>query len=113
MPQIGTTVGGLSGSVDISSVLDSVDDNGGLRFEDLVDDAVVAASRRAKTLEFAYERFAEPLGVFGDRAEDGLQCGASHLVGESVQMTQTLGSDLDLVHEVASDVIAETQPLTF
>ena len=103
--------GGSARSVHLSTVLYSVDEHDLLVFEDLVDDAVIAASCRPEILQFAYERFAEPLRVVCDRPKDGLQCRLAHLVWESVEMTETLGGDLDLVHAVASDVVAETQPL--
>jgi hypothetical protein len=36
-----------------------------------------------------------------------------HLVRKSVEVAQTLWGDFDLVHEVASDVIAATKPQAF
>jgi hypothetical protein len=108
----GTWAVGLPGLVDVSSVLDAVDENGVFGFEDLVDYAVVAASCRAETSS-PRASGAEPLGVIGDWSEDRFQCGVSNLVGESIQVTQTLGSDPDLVHRCRLNVVAEPQPLTF
>jgi hypothetical protein len=92
-------------------MLNPVDQNDLVLFEDLVDDAVVAAPCGAEALEFTYQRLPEPLGVLGDWPEDGLQGCMPHLVGKSDEVAQTLRGDLDLVHEAASDVIAETKPL--
>jgi len=68
-------------SVDVAALLFSVNQDGLVVFEDLVDDSVVTATRRPETLEFAYQRFTQPLGVLGDRPEDGLQGCMAHLVG--------------------------------
>jgi hypothetical protein len=92
-------------------MLHAVDQNDLLVFEDLVDDAIVAPSRRPETLEFANQRLAEPIRVLRDRTEDGLQCRVSHLVRELVEMPETLSRDLDLVHAAASDVVPETHPV--
>jgi hypothetical protein len=35
----------------------------------------------------------------------------AHLLGESIEMAETLSRDLDLVHPATSDVVAETQTL--
>jgi len=79
--------------------------------EDLVDDAIVATPRRPETLEFTDEWLAEPTRVVSNRPEDGLQRGVAYLLRESIEMTETLSRDLDLVHPAASDVILETDPL--
>jgi hypothetical protein len=64
-----------------------------------------------ETLELADQWFPEPLRVLGDRPEDGREGGVPDLVREPVEVAQTLRGDLDPVHEVASDVIAERKPL--
>lgn len=93
-------------------MLHTVDQNDLVVFKDLVDDAVVATSRRPETLKFTNERLAEPVRVLSNRSDNGLQCSVAHLVRELVEMTKTLGCDLDLVHPPTSNVILETQPLT-
>jgi len=70
-------------------------------FEDRIDDAVVATACGPETLERTDEGLAEPLRVGCDRPKDGFQCGMSHILGKLVEMMETLGSDLDLVHAVA------------
>jgi hypothetical protein len=35
----------------------------------------------------------------------------AHLLGESIEMAETLSRDLDPVHPATSDVVLETQPL--
>ncbi len=92
-------------------MLHTVDQNDLVVFEDLVDDAIVAASRRPKTLEFANQRLAKSVWVLSNRSEDGLQRCVAHLLGELVEMTETLGRDLNLVHAAALDVVLERQPL--
>jgi len=82
-----------------------------LVFEDLVDDAIVASSRRPQTLEFTNQRLAETVRVLSDRPEDGLQCGVAHLLRKLVEMTETLSRDLNLVHPATSDVVLETHSL--
>ena len=88
-------------------MLHTVDQNDLVVFEDLVDDAVVATSRRPKTLKFASERLAEPVRVLSNRSEDRLQCSVAHLLRKSIEMTETLSRDLDLVHPATSDVVLE------
>ena len=80
-------------------------------FEDLVDDAIVAAPRRPEALEFADEWLTQPLGIAGNGPEDGYKCGVAYLVREMVEMTKTFRGDLNFVHREASDVIAQPQPL--
>ncbi len=92
-------------------MLHTVDQNDLVVFEDLVDDSVVATSRRPQALEFTKEWLAEPVRVLGDRTEDGLQGSVAHLLRELVEMAEPLSSDLDLVHPATSDVILETDPL--
>jgi hypothetical protein len=92
-------------------MLHTVDQNHPVVFEDLVDDAIVATSRRPKTVEFANQRLPKSVRVLSDRSEDGLQRSVAHLLRELVEMTETLSRDLDLVHAAASDVVLETQPL--
>jgi hypothetical protein len=92
-------------------MLHAVDQNDLLVLKDLVDDAVVATSRRPQALKFTNEWLAEPVRVFSDRPENGFQCSASHILRELVEMAETLGCDLDLVHPTTSDVILETDPL--
>jgi hypothetical protein len=97
--------------VHVPAVLHAVDQNNLLVFEDLVDDSVVATSRRPQALEFTNEWLAEPVRVLGDRTEDGLQRGDTHLLRKLVEMAETLSRDLDLVHSTASGVVSETHPL--
>lgn len=89
----------------------TVDQNELVIFEDLVDDAIVATSRRPEALEFTDQRFAEPVRVLGDRPEDRLQRGVAHILRELVEMTEPLSRDLDLVHPATSDVVLETHTL--
>ncbi len=84
-----------------------------LVLEDLVDDAVVTASCRAESLEFTDQWFSKPSGVVGDGPEDSRQGSIPNLVGELVEMAQTLRRDFDLVHGAVSDVVAETKSLAF
>jgi len=102
---------GSTRPVHVPAVLHAVDQNNLLVFEDLVDDSVVATSRRPQALEFTDQRFAEPVRVLSDRTEDRLQGSVAHLLRESVEMAETLSRDLDLVHPATSDVILETNPL--
>jgi hypothetical protein len=89
-----------------------VDQNDLVIFKGLVDDAIVATSRRPQALEFTDQRFAEPVRVLSDRAEDGFQCSVPHLLRKFVEMAETLSRDLDLVHPATSDVILETYAVT-
>ncbi len=98
-------------SVRVPAKLHTVDQNDSVVVEDLVDDAIVAAPRRPKTLKFPNERFAAPVRILSNRPEDRLQCSVAHLLGELVVMTETLSRDLDLVHAATSHVVLETQPL--
>jgi hypothetical protein len=92
-------------------MLHAVDQNDLLVFKDLIDNAIVATRRWPETFEFADQRFAEPMRVLSDRSEDRLQGSVAHLLGELLEMAETLGCDLDLVHPATSDVILETDPL--
>jgi hypothetical protein len=92
-------------------VLHTVDQNDLVIFKDLVDDAIVATSRRPQALEFTDQRFAEPVRILSDRAEDGFQCSVPYLLRKFVEMAETLSRDLNLVHPATSDVILETDPL--
>jgi hypothetical protein len=92
-------------------MLHTVDQNDLVVFKDLVDDAIVATSRRPQALELTDQRFAEPVRILGDRAEDGFQCSVPHLLRKLVEMAKTLSRDLDLVHPATSDVILETHTL--
>ena len=96
--------------VDVAAMLNPVDQSGLIVLEEFVDDPIVPASCSAEALEFADQWFPEPLGVLGDRPEDGREGSVSNLVGQSVEVTQTLRGDLDFVHEVRSHVIAQTKP---
>jgi len=93
--------------------LHAVDQNDLVIFEDLVDDAVAATSRRPETLEISDERLAEPVRVVSDRTENGFQCSVPYLLRKSVEMTETLSRGLNLVHPATSDVVLKTQPLAF
>ena len=92
-------------------MLYAVDQNDLVVFKDLMDDAVVAPSRRPKTLEFSNQRPAEPIRIVRNRPEDRLQCSVPYVLRKSIEMTETLSRYLDLVHPATSDVILETQPL--
>jgi hypothetical protein len=48
--------------------------------------------------EIANETFSEALGVFCDRAKHRRQCSFANLLGQSVQMAQTLWGDFNLIH---------------
>ncbi len=92
-------------------MLHAVDQNDLLVFEDLIDDAVVAAAGRPETLQFYNQRYAGTVRVLGDRHEDGLQSSVAHLLEELVEMTKTPSRDLNLVHPATSDVVPETHTL--
>jgi hypothetical protein len=92
-------------------MLHTVDQNNFV-VEDLVDDAIVATPRRPEALEFSDEWLAESVRVLSDRTEDRLQSSVAHLLRESIEMTETLSRDLDLVHPATSDVILETHAVT-
>ena len=92
-------------------MLHTVDQNDPVIFKDLVDDAIVATSRRPQALEFTDQRFAEPVRVLSDRAEDGFQCSVPYLLRKFVEMAETLSRDLNLVHPATSDVVLDPQPL--
>jgi hypothetical protein len=89
----------------------TVDQNDLVIFRNLIDDAIVATSRRPQALEFTDQRLAEPVGVLCDWTEDWLERGMAHLLRKFVEMAETLSRDLDLVHAATSDVILETEPL--
>ncbi len=91
-------------------MLHTVDQNDLVVVEDLVDNAIVATPRRPKTFEFADERFAEPVRILSNRPEYRLQCSMAHLLGESIEMSETLCCDLDFVHPATSDVALEAYP---
>ncbi len=55
----------VSGPVDVPAVLYSVNQDGLVVFEDLVDDSVVTAACRPEALEFAHQWFAQSLGAHG------------------------------------------------
>jgi len=102
-----------TGAVDVAAVLYPVDDNRKLIFVDLVDDAIVTASCGTQTLEFAHQPLAESLRVVGYWPQDSFQRRDLHLVRQAVEMSQTLGSDLDLIQPVCSDLIAQMLRLAF
>lgn len=74
-----------------------------------VDDAIVTPSSRAEAFQVADERFPEAMPVRGDRTEDRLERGMSHLVGESVEVAETVGGDLDVVHRRDLHVVAQAR----
>ena len=76
-------------------MLHAVDQNDLIVCEDLIDDAIVAAPRRPKAVEFTAQWLAEPTRVAGDRFEDGLQGSVPYLLGEPVEMTETLSRDYE------------------
>ena len=82
-----------------------MDEDGFLVVEDLVDNAIVTAPGRVESLEFAEQWLPDPLGILSDRPEDCRQGSMTNLLGQLVEVAQTLRGDLDFVHEVASDVI--------
>ena len=92
-------------------MLNAVDEDDFLSLQDLVDDAVVATSGRPEAFEFSEEWLAEPLRIVGDRPQDRLERSGPHLLGQALEMPETLGGDLDLVHRPASDVVPQAQPL--
>ncbi len=98
---------GSAGAVDVSAVLDAVDQNDLVIRENLVDDAVIAATGGMQAFEFANQRLAEPLRVLGDCLNDRRQRSLSNLWWEQVQVPETLRRDLNLVHVRASDVVPE------
>lgn len=101
---------GPAWSVHLATVLHSVDEQDLFVFEDLADDAVVGAPCRSETLQFAYERFAEPLGVACDRPRMDSSA-ARTLSGSRLRCRKPSGVISISYTTVASDVVAETQPL--
>ena len=79
---------GWARPVRVSAMLHMVDQNDLVVLEHLVDDAVVATSRRPQALEFTDQWLSEAVRVVSDRSEDGLQCSVSHFVRERVEMTE-------------------------
>lgn len=90
-------------------MLHSVNQNDVGLIEDLVDDPIVSASSRIEALQFADQWLPEAMWALGDRAEDRLERGVSYLVGEPVEVAETLGRDLDFVHGGVLNVVAQAQ----
>jgi len=93
-------------------MLNAVDQNYVVVLEDLVDDAVVASPSRPESFEFSEKRLAEPLRILGDRPQDRLECSGPHLLGQAMEMPESLGGDLDLVQRTVSDRVSQAQPLS-
>ena len=94
-------------------MLHTVDDDDSVVLDNLVDDPVVASPSGPKTREFAEKRLAEPPRVGGDRSQDRLEGGGSHLLRQAFEMPEALWGDHYLVQPAASDVVSQAQPLTF
>jgi len=94
-------------------MLHTVDDDDLVGLDDLVDDPVIASAGGAEAFELAEEGLAEPLRVGGDRSQDRFEGGGSHPLGQSMEMAETFGGDLDFVQVPASDVVPQPQPLAF
>lgn len=60
----------LAGSVDVTSVLDSMDQDDPLVLDDLLDNPVVAPPGRVENLEFAEKRFPKSMRISSDRSEN-------------------------------------------
>ena len=91
-------------------MLDSVNQDDLIVIEALVDDAVVAAAGGLETVEFADERYPEPLRILNKWAEDGLEGSVSNLVGQSVEMAQAFRCDLGRSTAVRSPVFDTSRP---
>lgn len=87
-------------------MLDAVDDNNLVFFEDLVDDPVVAATGHSQPFELAEQRLAESPRILCDRSEQGTQSRLPDPVWQLVQMSEAFRSDLDLIHRRFSDVVS-------
>lgn len=72
--------GELSRPIDVPPMLHSVDEYDLFGLEDLVDDPVVAASRRVQPFEFSKQRLAQTSRVPGDWAENCCEGRFSHLL---------------------------------
>ena len=97
--------------MDITAMLDPMDDDYLLILENFVDDAVVTSPRGSQPLELADEWLAEPLGVVSDRSQNRLKGSDPYLLRQAVELPETLGGDLDLVQPRPSDLIPKSQPL--
>lgn len=93
-------------------MLNPVDEYHCLILENLIHDPIVAPAGRPKALQLPDQRMAKSVGVVGDRAEYRQQRGVSDFVREPIEMAETFGSDLDLIHEGRSDLIAQLEPFS-
>lgn len=80
---------------------------------DLVDDSVVAAAGRPQPGELADERLTDAVGIVSECAEHQRDGRRADLRRESVEMSDRLWRQLDLVHQSsAGQVIAQPGALT-
>jgi hypothetical protein len=79
-------------------------------FKDLIDDAVIAPPRRPESSELTDERLSESVWILSNRSEDRLHGRMMDLLRKSTEVTEALGSDLDFVHALASDMVSESHP---
>lgn len=89
-----------AGSVDVAPVLHSEHYHDVRIRVDFVDDSIVAASRGVETFKLTDERMPEASRVLSDRTQDRLEGCRADLLGESIEVPEALGSDLDLVQGV-------------
>lgn len=102
-----------SRTVDVAAMLHAVHDDAPFQVVDLVDDSVVPAPGGVQAAEFTDQRLAEAPPALADRAEQCGDGGVSDLSRDLVEMPKPLGRDLDLVHGVRSEMVAEADSLAF
>ena len=102
--------GVISGSaIDVSAVLDSVDDDEPMLVVDLVDDAVVAPAGYSEAREATGQRLAEPLRVLGKRSEDRLGDRGANLLREPADRAGAFGGGPEAVHPACSETLVQWQ----
>jgi hypothetical protein len=92
-------------------VLYTVDKEDACRFVDFVDHSELPPASRVQSFQLSPERLAGPLGILGDRAKDCLEDCGSDLLGQSVEVPDTLRRDLNLIGHL--QLILEAEPLSF
>ena len=90
-------------------MLRTVDEDNTAGIIDLVDDSELSPSCRVQAFELTAERLPGASRILGDRAEDGFHDCGPDLVGQSVEVPETLRRDLNLVGHL--HVILEAEPL--
>jgi hypothetical protein len=92
----------LSRPIDATTVVHPPHNNAAGGLVDAKDDPVFPTAGDPEACEFLLERFADTVGVAGDRAVQSLQHGSHNLRGESVQLPLRLGCEGDVIGLVAA-----------